>query len=86
MDRKNYVHINYVADEILESLIDMLQDKHEEAVITFKSTKGSRDVMLTHFGKASAYLDAMEMVVKMLHDFNDMCFKKEEENDIYGRV
>lgn len=75
---KEYVHTDYVANEMLEHLIDVLQDKHEEAVITCKCTKGSRDVMLTHFGKASAYLDAMELVVKMLHDFNDMCIKEED--------
>ena len=61
--------VNLLFDDITEEL----QEKHNEAVITTRSTAkaNDRDVMLTHFGKASAYTDALEVVIEKLSYFND---------------
>ena len=60
-------------NEIFDEIIEELQEKHNDAVITVRSTAktNDRDVMLTHFGKASAYTDALEVVIKKLTHFND---------------
>lgn len=60
-------------NEIFDNIIEELQEKHNDAVITTRSTAkaNDRDVMLTHFGKASAYTDALEVVIEKLSWFND---------------
>ena len=60
-------------NDIFDEIIEELQEKHNDAVITTRSTAkaNDRDVMLTHFGKASAYTDALEVVIKKLTHFND---------------
>ena len=60
-------------NELFDDIIEELQEKHNDAVITVRSTAkaNDRDVMLTHFGKASAYTDALEVVIKKLTHFND---------------
>lgn len=60
-------------NELFDEIIEELQEKHNDAVITTRSTANAndRDVMLTHFGKASAYTDALEVVIEKLSYFND---------------
>ena len=64
---------NEKVNELFDEIIEELQEKHNDAVITTRSTAkaNDRDVMLTHFGKASAFTDAMELVIKKLTHFND---------------
>ena len=60
-------------NELFDEIIEELQEKHNDAVVTVRSTAkvNDRDVMLTHFGKASAYTDALEVVIEKLSNFND---------------
>lgn len=76
-------------NEIFDEIIEELQEKHNDAVITTRSTAkaNDRDVMLTHFGKASAYTDALEVVIKKLTHFNDEWYQEspgwgEKEEDV----
>jgi hypothetical protein len=68
-----WLDYNKRVNELFDEIIEELQEKHNEAVITTRSTAkaNDRDVMLTHFGKASAFTDAMELVIKKLTHFND---------------
>lgn len=68
-----YLDYSKRVNEIFDEIIEELQEKHDDAVRTTRSTAkaNDRDVMLTHFGKASAYTDALEVVIKKLSNFND---------------
>lgn len=68
-----WLDYNKRVNELFEEIIEELQEKHNNAVVTTRSTAkaNDRDVMLTHFGKASAYTDALEVVIEKLSWFND---------------
>ena len=68
-----WLDYNKKVNELFDGIIEDLQEKHTDAVRVTISTNAAkdRDVMLTHFGKASAYTDALEVVIKKISYFND---------------
>lgn len=68
-----WLDYNQRVNELFDMIIEELQEKHDDAVRVTRSTAkaNDRDVMLTHFGKASAYTDALEVVINKLSHFND---------------
>lgn len=68
-------------NEIFDEIIEELQEKHDDAVRVTRSTAkaNDRDVMLTHFGKASAITDALELVIEKLSNFNDEWYMNSPE-------
>lgn len=83
-----YLDYSKRVNEIFDEIIEELQEKHNDAVVTTRSTAkvNDRDVMLTHFGKASAYTDALEVVIEKLSNFNDEWYMNSpdgsEEEDV----
>lgn len=84
-----WLDYNKRVNELFDDIIEELQEKHNEAVITTRSTAkaSDRDVMLTHFGKASAYTDALEVVIEKLSFFNyewymnSPCFEEDDKEE-----